>query len=137
MKFKVEKSDAEWRAELDAESYRVTRGCGTETPFTGKYYHHKEDGIYRCIACGKALFDARAKYESGSGWPSYFEPYDQDAVVEITDTSHGMARTEVRCGDCGAHLGHVFNDGPAPTGLRYCINSVALDFEARDSATQG
>jgi len=126
---KVIKSDEEWRAQLSPEAYHVCREHGTEAPFSGKLYHNKEDGIYRCVCCNAPLFTSDTKFDSGSGWPSYFEPYSEDALNEITDTSFGMVRTEVRCARCDAHLGHVFPDGPEPTGLRYCINSVCLTFE--------
>ena len=127
---KVEKSEAQWREELSDEQFRVCRQKGTEPAFTGIYYDTREDGIYRCACCNNALFRSDHKYDSGSGWPSFWEPITPDAVHTETDVSHGMTRTEVTCGACGAHLGHVFNDGPRDkTGLRYCINSVSLDLE--------
>jgi peptide-methionine (R)-S-oxide reductase len=125
---KIAKTDDEWRALLTAEQYRVTRECGTEPPFTGKYYNFKGDGAYLCVACGNELFSSSTKYDSGSGWPSFYAPVSDKKIDERTDKSHGMVRVEVRCSRCGAHLGHVFEDGPAPTGLRYCINSAALTF---------
>ncbi|WP_239310523.1 peptide-methionine (R)-S-oxide reductase MsrB, partial [Frankia sp. Cj3] len=121
----VVKSDEEWRRELAPERYAVLRDAATEPPFTGAYTYSKETGIYRCGACGNALFDSATKYDSGSGWPSFFQPAVAEAVELVEDTSHGMIRTEVRCRRCGSHLGHVFDDGPEPTGQRYCMNSLA------------
>jgi peptide-methionine (R)-S-oxide reductase len=120
------------RQRLTAEQFKVTQECGTEPPFTGKYYAHKEAGKYLCVCCGQALFDSKSKYDSGSGWPSFWQPLEGDAVSSHRDTSHGMVREEVRCANCGAHLGHVFADGPRPTGQRFCINSAALDFAKAD-----
>lgn len=126
---KVDKTDAEWRETLSPEQYEVLRRQGTERPFTGKYWNVKEDGMYHCAGCGAALFSSDTKFESGTGWPSFYEPAVAENVEVHTDTTHGMVRTEVRCSNCGGHLGHVFEDGPNPTGLRYCLNSCALDLK--------
>jgi peptide-methionine (R)-S-oxide reductase len=123
----IDKSDAEWRAALSAEQYQVLRQAGTERPWSGKYVDEHADGTYCCAACGAELFDSTTKFESGSGWPSFFRAKDASAVELIEDSSHGMVRTEARCAKCGSHLGHVFPDGPLPTGDRFCMNSLALD----------
>ena len=125
----IEKTDTEWREELTPEQYEVLRRKGTEAPFTGKYVHNHDDGMYHCAACGAALFSSGTKFESGSGWPSFYEPAVAENVEVHRDASHGMIRTEVRCANCGGHLGHVFDDGPNPSGLRYCINSCSLDLQ--------
>jgi peptide-methionine (R)-S-oxide reductase len=128
---KVVKSDVEWKKELSDEAFYVCRQHGTEAPFSGKYYNNKEEGVYRCICCDAPLFESETKFDSGTGWPSYYEAIE-DALIEIKDVTHGMVRVEVRCASCDAHLGHVFKDGPEPTGLRYCINSVCLNFEEKE-----
>lgn len=132
MKHRIERSDEEWRKSLTPEQYRILREAGTEPPFTGELLHVEGKGAFRCAGCGEPLFSSDSKFDSGSGWPSFTEPMDEDAVEERVDTSHGMVRTEVRCARCSGHLGHVFPDGPGPAGLRYCINSAALAFDGHE-----
>tara|TARA_A100001037_G_scaffold288324_1_gene298785 strand:- start:82 stop:477 length:396 start_codon:yes stop_codon:yes gene_type:complete len=129
---KLTKSEAEWRQQLTPEQFHITREAGTEAPFSGLYCDTKSDGVYKCLCCGEILFDSRTKYDSGSGWPSFFEPVSENVVVMKEDNSLGMQRVEVLCANCDSHLGHVFPDGPRPTGLRYCLNSVSLELQDRD-----
>lgn len=124
----VQKTDAEWRTKLDPMQYQVARQAATERAFSGKYWDHWDKGQYACVGCGTALFESRTKFDAGCGWPSYWEPINSEVVERVVDRTHGMVRVEVRCNACGSHLGHVFEDGPAPTGERFCINSAAIDF---------
>ena len=126
--YKVQKSEAEWKAQLDPMQFEVARHAATERPFSGKYWDHWDDGQYKCVGCGTALFKSDTKFDAGCGWPSYYEPVNSEVIERVVDKTHGMVRVEVRCNNCGSHLGHVFPDGPEPTGERFCINSAAIDF---------
>ena len=135
MSTRIQKTDAQWREALTPAAYDVLRRKGTERPFSGEYVHTTDDGVYRCAACGAELFSSDTKFHSGSGWPSFWAAAKEGAIEEKTDASHGMVRTEIVCARCGGHLGHVFPDGPNPTGMRYCVNSLALDLDRDDSAS--
>lgn len=128
----IVKSDDEWKNKLTDEEYDVLRNCGTEPPFTGRYYKHNEEGTYHCAACGAELFSSDTKFDSGSGWPSFYNATDKKAIKEVVDNSFGMQRIEIKCSKCDGHLGHVFPDGPKPTGMRYCVNSISLDFKGEN-----
>ncbi len=128
--YKIQKSDEEWKNQLSNEQYMVLREAATERPGTGEYYMHFEDGVYKCAGCGETLFSSESKFNSSCGWPSFDSEIENGKIIEKTDTSHGMIRTEILCGSCGGHLGHIFNDGPTETGLRYCVNSLSLDFDS-------
>ena len=130
-RYAVKKTDDEWRKQLDAMQYQVARHAATERPFTGKYWDHTEPGKYNCVGCGTPLFDSATKFDAGCGWPSYNQPINSEVVERVRDTTLGMVRVEVRCNNCGSHLGHVFEDGPEPTGERFCINSAAIDFKSK------
>ena len=133
MKKKVQKSEEEWKKELTPDQFDVCRNKGTERPFTGELYATKDPGVYKCVACGNELFDSDTKFESGTGWPSFYKPVSPENIETEEDNAYGMRRTEVMCNACGAHLGHLFPDGPRPTGMRYCINSIALKLDKKDS----
>ena len=133
-RYPVRKTDAEWRAQLDPTQYQVARQAATERPFTGQFWDHWADGAYRCVGCGQVLFESAAKFDAGCGWPSWWQEIEPGRIERLVDDSLGMRRVEVRCGQCGTHLGHVFEDGPAPTGERFCINSAAIDFVPKDAA---
>jgi peptide-methionine (R)-S-oxide reductase len=129
---KIKKTDQEWQEKLSVEQYQVARKAGTERAFSGKYWNTKTDGVYACVCCGEPLFSSETKFDSGTGWPSFWQPVKEDAVATESDRTHGMVRTEARCAKCDAHLGHVFEDGPAPTGLRFCMNSASLDLKSTE-----